>query len=74
MLVTTSLQNRIFDLLDFVIFRTEGLKGFNSIKNELNNAIRFKFAVTNNFRSQKKSQEGKSFVGNFKTKKSKHWC
>jgi hypothetical protein len=38
----------------------------------LNNAIRFEFAVTNNFRSKKKSQEGKRFVGNFKTKKSKH--
>jgi hypothetical protein len=39
----------------------------------LNNAILLKFAVTNNFRSKKKSQEGKSFVGNFNTKKSKHW-
>jgi hypothetical protein len=38
----------------------------------LNNAILLKFAVTNNFRSKKKSQEGKCFVGNFNTKKSKH--
>jgi hypothetical protein len=38
----------------------------------LNDAILLEFAVTNNFRSNKKSQEGKSFVGNFKTKKSKH--
>ena len=74
MLVTVSLEDGIFDLLDLVVFRTEGLQGVNSIQDELNNAIGLEFAGSNNFGTNKQSKEGKSFVGNFKTKNSKHWC
>jgi hypothetical protein len=38
----------------------------------LNNAIGLQFAGSDDLRTQKESQKGKSFVGNFKTKKSKH--
>ena len=58
--------------MDAFIFITEGLKGINSIHKQLSKAILLKFAVANNFRSNKQSHKGKSFVGNFKTKKSKH--
>lgn len=74
MLVTVSLEDGIFDLLDLVVFRTEGLQRVNSIQDELNNAVGLKFAGSNNFGANKQGKEGKSFVGNFKTKNSKHWC
>jgi hypothetical protein len=38
----------------------------------LNDAIILQFTGSDNLRAQKESQKGKSFVGNFKTKKSKH--
>ena len=38
----------------------------------MNDAIRLQFAGSNDLGTQKESQEGKCFVGNFKTKKSKH--
>jgi hypothetical protein len=38
----------------------------------LNDAVGLQFAGSDDLRTQKESQEGKSFVGNFKTKKSKH--
>jgi len=66
------LKKGILNLRDLVVFSTEGLQGIDSIQKKLNNAILFKFAGTNNFRTQKQSEKGKSFVGNFKTKKSKH--
>ena len=58
--------------MDTFVFITKGLKGINSIHKQLSKAILLEFAVTNNFRSNKQSHKGKSFVGNFKTKKSKH--
>jgi hypothetical protein len=63
---------RIFDVLNFIILRPKGLKGINSIHKQLSNAILLEFAVSNNFRSNKQSKKGKSFVGNFKTKNGKH--
>jgi hypothetical protein len=38
----------------------------------LNNAILLEFARSDDLGTQKESKKGKSFVGNFKTKKSKH--
>lgn len=38
----------------------------------MNDAVGFEAAVPNNFRTNKENKEGKSFVGNFKTKNSKH--
>ncbi len=73
MLVTVSLEDRIFDLLDLIVFRTEGLQRVNSVEDQLNDAIRLQLARSDDFRSQKESKEGKRFVGNFKTKNSKHW-
>jgi hypothetical protein len=67
MLVTSSLEDGIFDLLNLVVFRTEGFQGIDSIEEKLNDAVLLKFAVANNFRSNKQGKEGKSFVGNFKT-------
>ena len=58
--------------MDAFIFITKGLKGINSIHKQLSKAILFEFAVTDNFRSNKQSKEGKSFVGNFKAKNGKH--
>ena len=66
------LKKGILNLRDLVVFSTKGLQGVNSVEQQLNNAILLKFAGTNNFRTQKQSEKGKSFVGNFKTKKSKH--
>ena len=71
-LVTVSLEDRIFNLLDLVVFRTERLEGVDSVKDELNDAVGFEAAVPNNFRTNKENEKGKSFVGNFKTKNSKH--
>ena len=39
----------------------------------MDNTILFKFAGSNDLRTQKESKKGKSFVGNFKTKNGKHW-
>jgi len=69
-IVTRSLQ-AIFNTLNFIILRPEGLKGINSIHKQLSKAIFLEFAVTNNFRSNKQCHEGKSFVGNLKTKHGK---
>jgi hypothetical protein len=71
-LVTVSLEDRIFNLLDLVVFRTERLQRVDSVKDELNDAILLKFASPDNLRTNKENKEGKSFVGNFKTKNSKH--
>ena len=38
----------------------------------MNDAVGLQFAGSDDLGTQKESQEGKSFVGNFKTKKSKH--
>ena len=38
----------------------------------MNDAILFKFAGSNDLGTKKQSKKGKSFVGNFKTKKGKH--
>ena len=66
------LKKGILNLRDLVVFSTEGLQGIDSIQKKLNNAILFKFAGTNNFGTKKEGEKGKSFVGNLKTKKSKH--
>ena len=58
--------------MDAFVFSTKGLKGINSIHKQLSNAILLEFAVTDNFRSNKQSHKGKSFVGNFKAKNGKH--
>jgi hypothetical protein len=71
-LVTVSFEDRIFNLLDLVVFRTERLQGVDSVKDELNDAVLLKLAVPDNLRTNKENEKGKSFVGNFKTKKSKH--
>jgi hypothetical protein len=71
-IVTRSLQDGILNLLDLIILRPEGLEGFNSIKKKLNNAVRLQLTGSDDFGTQKESKKGKSFVGNFKTKKSKH--
>lgn len=72
MLVTVLLEDRILNLLEFIVFRTEGFQGIYGIKKKLNNAILLKFAITNNFRTNKKSHKGKCFVGNFNTQKGNH--
>jgi hypothetical protein len=72
MLVTVSLEDGILNLLEFIVFRTERFKGINSIQKKLNNAVLLEFAGSNNFRANKQYKEGKSFVGNFKTKNGKH--
>ena len=66
------LKDRVLDLLDLVILRPEGLEGIDSVEEKLDNTILFKFAGSDDLRTQKESKKGKSFVGNFKTKKSKH--
>jgi hypothetical protein len=71
-IVTRSLQDGILNLLDLIILRPEGLEGFNGIKKKLNNAVRLQLTGSDDLRTQKESKKGKSFVGNFKTKKSKH--
>jgi hypothetical protein len=71
-LVTGSLEDRIFNLLDLVVFRTERLQGVDSVKDELNNAILLKLTRSDNLGTNKENEKGESFVGNFKTKKSKH--
>jgi hypothetical protein len=35
----SSLEDGILNLLDFIVFRTEGLQGFNSVNEELNNTV-----------------------------------
>ena len=58
--------------MDTFVFITEGFNGINSIHKQLSKAILLEFAVTDNFRSNKQSKEGKSFVGNFKAKNGEH--
>ena len=58
--------------MDFVVLRPEGLEGINSIQKKLNKTIGLEFTGSKNFRTNKQNKEGKRFVGNFKTKNSKH--
>ncbi len=71
-LVTGSLEDRIFNLLDLVVFRTERLQRVDGVNDKLNDAVGFEAAVPNNLGTNKENEKGESFVGNFKTKKSKH--
>jgi hypothetical protein len=64
---------KILSLFEGVIFLTEGLKGINSIQKNLNDAILFEFAGTDNFGTKKQGKKGEGFVRNFKSEESKHW-
>jgi hypothetical protein len=59
-------------LLEPFVLSAEGLEGINSIQNELNDAVFFKFAGTDNFGTNKESKKGEGFVRNFKSEKGKH--
>ena len=67
------LEKGILNLRDLIILSAEGLQRVNSIQKKLNDVILLEFASCDDLGTQKESKKDKSFVGNFKTKKSKHW-
>jgi hypothetical protein len=59
--------------LNGFVFLTKGLERVYSIEEKLNDAILFKFAGSDNFRTNKEGKKGEGFVRNFKSEKGKHW-
>jgi hypothetical protein len=72
-IVTGLLKEGVLNLINLIVFLTEGLKRVNSVQKNLNNAILFKFAGSNGFRTKEQNKKGEGFVRNFNSEKGKHW-
>jgi hypothetical protein len=71
-IVTGLLKEGVLNLINLIVFLTEGLEGINSIQKKLNDAILLEFASSNGFRPEEQSKKGEGFVRNFDSEKGKH--
>lgn len=61
-------------MIQLVVLFTQRLQSGDTAKNQLYNAIRFEFAVTNHLGTEEQGEEQQGLPGDFKAENGKHDC
>jgi hypothetical protein len=62
-----------FNLVDLVVFLTQGLQSTHSVSKKLDDAIGLELAFTDDFGGKKKDEESDGLNGDLEAKNGKHW-